>query len=134
MFVPEGDAQKELRQFFEAESMDHAIQMAEDLYKDGDVQLIEEYPLSPTWEQRHFNAIAKEIRELFPNEDGPSNKTANMVRRGAYAALALSLAHRFRKDNPKFDVMKFLGACSPDNERFPITELWEDEKDEGTDG
>jgi hypothetical protein len=50
-----------------------------------------------------------------------------MARRGVLSALALSLAHRFKDDNDSFDVMKFLTACSPDNDRFPITELWEDE-------
>lgn len=88
------------------------------------------------WSAQHYNAIAKEIRELFPTYDpsealyGQSanqHKEGNMARRGVLSALALSLAHRFKDDNDSFDVMKFLTACSPDNDRFPITELWEDE-------
>jgi hypothetical protein len=93
------------------------------------------------WSAQHYNAIAKEIRELFPTYDSSTDgmyeseesswhvqrKKENMARRGVLSALALSLAHRFKEDNERFDVMKFLTACSPDNDRFPITELWEDE-------
>lgn len=99
---------------------------------------------SPQWTALHYNAIAKEIRELFPTYDPVTDrpmtqfekswyadtKHNNMARRGVLAALALSLAHRFQEDNPAFEVMKFLEHCSPDNERFPITELWEDESAE----
>jgi hypothetical protein len=44
----------------------------------------------------------------------------------ALVNLALSFAKRFKEDNPKFDPLKFLDACSPDPDIYPISELWED--------
>lgn len=41
---------------------------------------------------------------------------------------AIEFAAEFAKDNPMFDVARFLDACSPDPERFPISELWEGDK------
>jgi hypothetical protein len=38
--------------------------------------------------------------------------------------MALVLAKRFEKDNPLFDPIAFLDACSPDVERYPLSELW----------
>lgn len=81
----------------------------------------------PKWSAQHYNALAKEIRDLFPVTLGTSPHDSNMIRRGVLAALAMSLAHRFEKDNKGFDPIKFLHACSPDNDNFPITELWNDE-------
>lgn len=89
----------------------------------------------PTFTEYHANVIAKEIRELFPTYD-PQNeamvgaKSINMAQRGILSALALSLAHRFKEEHPNVDYMRFLEHCSPDNDRFPITELWEEEDEE----
>lgn len=98
----------------------------------------------PTFTEYHANVIAKEIRELFPGYDpiidraDPKSEStwysqqheANMARRGTLSALALSLAHRFKEEHPNVDYMRFLEHCSPDNDRWPITELWEDEDEE----
>jgi len=80
----------------------------------------------PKFTEYHANVIAKEIRQLFPYKDSAGNRVANMVRRGAYAAVALAIAQRI-KDDGIADHMEFLHRCSPDNNRYPLTELWEDD-------
>lgn len=87
----------------------------------------------PTFAEYHANVIAKEIRALFPlpsadmvkpNSQIIKERELDMVRRGVLAALALNLAKRFKKDGLEY--MKFLERCSPDNDLFPITELWDE--------
>lgn len=71
----------------------------------------------------HYNILAAQIRKQFPiGNDNPDNE----VVRSTLTGLAITLAHRLSNDNENFDPLKFLGACSPDNELYPITELWED--------
>lgn len=84
------------------------------------------------WTKQHYNAIAKEIRELFPPydagyEQGWDNprKRELMAKRAILTTLAISLATRFLEDNPNFSPLVFLAACSPDTSMFPLSELWE---------
>lgn len=76
------------------------------------------------WSAQHYNAIAKEIREGFPLNT-PHNRRVAPIERATLTDLALSLARRFSEDNPKFDPERFLDACSPDTDQFPLSELWE---------
>lgn len=75
-----------------------------------------------------YNFVAKRIREQFPTDK--SNRYVLKVMRGQLCDLALECAQGFLRDNPRFDPQKFLNACSPDTDRFPISELWEDENNE----
>lgn len=92
------------------------------------------------WSQRHYNAIAHDIRELFPL-DPPSGtisladyvgiKLQNQHQRATLVALAISFAARFMQDSDEaeeggaFDPIKFLDACSPNTDLYPLSELWE---------
>ena len=62
----------------------------------------------------HYNIIAKVIRDEY---------TRSPV--GINHKLLLSLAAELKSDNPRFDPIKFLDACSPDPDVFPFSELWE---------
>ena len=82
----------------------------------------------------HHNTIAKEIREHFPIDDIASfdwssevKRKENMIARGVLGDLALSFAKRFKQDNNRFNPIKFLDACSPDTDLYPLSELWEDD-------
>lgn len=93
------------------------------------------------WSQKHYNAIASEIRELFPSgssnwehlnaEDHRRDRIEVLAQRGILSALALSLAVRFKQDSDEaerggpFDPIKFLDACSPDVDLYRLSELWE---------
>lgn len=46
--------------------------------------------------------------------------------RAATVDLALEFAKYFEGDNDRFDALKFLDACSPDVDMYPLSELWED--------
>lgn len=88
---------------------------------------------STKWQAQHYNAIAKEIREIFPTDEIPvyssevaKIRAANMERRTVLTMLAISLARRFANDNQSFRPLKFLDACSPDTDAFPLSELWEE--------
>jgi hypothetical protein len=75
------------------------------------------------WHAAHYNALAKEIRLLYPVDD---NRVAANIKRRTLEDLALNLAVRFEKDNELFKPVKFLDACSPDDELYPLGVLWED--------
>jgi len=88
----------------------------------------------------HYNIIAKELREQFPTYDPKGSdewardtRRENMVRRGVIASIALGLTHRFKDDNDKFDPIRFLDACSPNTDLYPMSELWEDEDEDEDD-
>lgn len=72
-----------------------------------------------------YNFVAKRIREQFPM--GTDNTKEIRVMRGQLCELALSCARGFLRDNPRFDPVEFLDACSPDPQKYPISELWENE-------
>jgi len=46
--------------------------------------------------------------------------------RNALIAMALSVALRLKMDNSRFDAPKWLDACSPNPEVYPISELWDE--------
>lgn len=73
-----------------------------------------------------YNFVAKRIREDFPTDKENEISILVWVKRGTLVELALRCAYGFLQDNPGFDVMRFLDKCSPDPERYPITELWDD--------
>lgn len=92
------------------------------------------------WSQKHYNAIAHDIRELFPidpvdaflsQDEFKRERDKNMIKRGTLTALALSLAVRFKQDSDEaeqglpFNPIKFMDACSPDTDLYPLSELWE---------
>jgi hypothetical protein len=80
---------------------------------------------------QHYNAIAKDIRtelaivmsEVTVWWDG---ETKNLKGTDALVKLALRFAMRFHKDNEEFEPLKFLDACSPNAELYPLSELWDD--------
>lgn len=87
------------------------------------------------WTQKHFNALAMEIRKRLEAALSFHNNWSNLRGyddKGRYYAtealvvLAINLAKRFEKDNPRFDPIRFLDACSPDTDLYPLSELWED--------
>lgn len=90
----------------------------------------------PKFTAMHYNAIAKEIREVFPTmwADSDPEPTMSMARQQKHLAqveratltnFALNLAKRFKEDNPNFDPHRFLDACSPNTDLYPLSELWE---------
>lgn len=70
------------------------------------------------WSAYHYNALAKEIRELLEVYD------VGKAQFHAIVALAINLAKRFQEDNPRFDPVKFLNQCSPDVKLYPLGKLW----------
>lgn len=88
-----------------------------------------------TFHVAHYNAIAKEIRGIFPAKEperpdsvaGRKMHELNLIERGILTILALNLCKRFQADNPAFDPIKFLDACSPNTDLYPLSELWENE-------
>jgi hypothetical protein len=90
------------------------------------------------WSTLHADALAKEIREIFPVAWGEHDRLeipmslamrdkANL-QRATLSTLAINLAKRFKEDNELFDPVKFLNACSPDVELYPLAELWEEDE------
>jgi len=69
-----------------------------------------------------YNLVAKKIRDQFPTT---SNDHLQVVMRGLLCELAIDFADSFKRDNPeRFDPIRFLNACSPDVDLYPISELW----------
>ena len=74
------------------------------------------------------NLVAARIREQFPTGSIFSDKKQReqeMIERSILAQLAIKFAESFSKDNPNFDPLKFMDACSPDTVNYPLSELWE---------
>lgn len=54
-------------------------------------------------------------------------KAELLAERTALTRLALSFAHRFNDKNiPFFDPLRFLDACSPNTDLYPLSEMWEE--------
>lgn len=71
----------------------------------------------PKFNAQHYNAIAKEIRELWEElkpTDSEYVTTYIAGNNGTLASLILNLVKRFTEDNPNFDPMKFLKASVPE--------------------
>jgi hypothetical protein len=75
---------------------------------------------------KDYNFTAKRFRENFPVEYDESTKQDVMTKRHILAVLMLDFAEHYLKDNPMFLPLKYLDACSPDVDLFPLSELWED--------
>lgn len=78
----------------------------------------------------HYNIVAASIRatyEILVNK--PVETKWEIDLRVAQASpiyeMMLQLCERFLKDNPNFDAVKFLDACSPNEDQFPFSELWD---------
>lgn len=75
----------------------------------------------------HYNFVAKRLRENFPGvHDYGDSRAEYLSVSDAFVRLALAFARKFKEDNPRFDPLKFLDACSPDPEQLPFSEHWED--------
>ena len=79
------------------------------------------------WDQRHYNAVAKELREQFVESD-EFNAVRRRAVRDQLVRLSFRFARRFKKDNPDFDVLRWLDQCSPNPDLYPFSELWEDDE------
>lgn len=91
--------------------------------------------MQPKFTAKDYNFVAKRIREHFPiwleGEDSDwfrQQRDKIMLQRGVLTDLAIEFAKSYKKDNERFDPIHFLDACSPDVDRFPLSELWEDDK------
>jgi hypothetical protein len=84
-------------------------------------------PTEPKFHAMFYNFVAKRIRENFdlgwPGETGVQ-RVISTANRAVLSDLAMDFAKRFADDNPAFDPIKFLDACSPDSELYPMGELW----------
>jgi hypothetical protein len=84
--------------------------------------------------QQHYNFLAKRFRENLGPYFNPSdyeergeNAQTMLSIRTAMVVLVIDLAKHFKEDNPRFDTLMFLDACSPDPEVYPFSELVEGE-------
>lgn len=91
----------------------------------------------PKFQRQHYTALAKDIREelaeRIERRNGYSIDKADYGLRkeetaaiSAIVNLTLKFARRFEEDNSEFEPLTFLHACSPDNDLYPLTELWEE--------
>lgn len=89
----------------------------------------------PKFHAAIYNMVAKVIREEYakltiPNDSHLTKEqvTKRVTQAYPFYGLMLNFCSRFLIDNPEnFDPIKFLDQCSPDEERFPFSELWESE-------
>lgn len=93
--------------------------------------------VNKVWSKQHYNALAKEIRQMYSEvngdySDSPGEEMLAFAARHTLEEIALRLAKRFKKDSDEatagwgFDPIKFLDACSPNTDLYPLSELWED--------
>lgn len=84
-------------------------------------------PYEPKFHRLHYNLVAKRLRNHYPTEEVSALlKPIQNVQRRVIEDIALEFADRFWEDNIEFDAERFLDQCSPDPERFPFSELWEE--------
>ena len=86
---------------------------------------------NPKFHKLHYNFVAKRIKEQW--DMGGDADTAVMrlmaqTNRAVLGDLAVSFARAFKKDNEAFDPLKFLDACVPDSDLYPLSEVWESEQ------
>jgi hypothetical protein len=70
----------------------------------------------------HYNIIAGQFKKALDRFLGHKDTSAESA---TLVDLALSMAKRFALDNDQFDPVRFLDACSPDTQLYPLSELWE---------
>lgn len=90
--------------------------------------------------RKDYKRIAFILRNRYPREINhlplPTTRLANYlhlrtrVQRRVVEDIALDLAYALKEDNKAFDPIKFLDACSPDPEVYPLSELWDGDNDE----
>lgn len=86
------------------------------------------------FDRQHYNALAKLFRENFPQEIKPEdmvNPLENLnkrIKREQHVLMIVELAEYFVKGDPGFKPLKFLDACSPDTDVYPLSELWDGEE------
>ena len=85
----------------------------------------------PKFHALHYNFVAKRLREAFdmsdPDKFSAVARTIRLANHAVISDLSMAFARKFMEDNPKFDPLKFLDACSPDPELYPFSELWEND-------
>lgn len=79
----------------------------------------------PKFNKKDYNFVAKRFRERFPTDYDVSTKQDVLLQRTMLTVLMLDFAEAYLRDDPKFDPLWFLDACSPDEDVFPLSELWE---------
>ena len=74
----------------------------------------------------HYNVLAKQIRDLYAQTEykRPVDRLHSLIARRTIEVFAVQLAKRLKQDNPLFDPILFLNTCSPDEDRYPLGELW----------
>ena len=91
-------------------------------------------PNAHLFHRGHYSVVAKTIRETYTEliEVPSVEMTMEEVVRYRLAQsqvvydIMLRFVERFVVDNDEFAPLKFLEACSPDNDMFPFTELWDE--------
>jgi hypothetical protein len=81
----------------------------------------------------HYEVIAgqfrRELEPILNSHEHHRERTGETSRylhgqSTALVNLALAMARRLQLDNHDFDPVIFLDKCSPDSERYPISELY----------
>lgn len=75
------------------------------------------------FDRQHYNALAKIMRENFPDED--ADDVSYRHGRTQHVFICMKMANYFKSTDQGFDPIKFLDACSPDVDVYPLSELWE---------
>jgi len=76
----------------------------------------------------HYNVIAGRLRrqlEPYMMADTAGVAPNLLSARVALVDLCLEFAYRLQADNEDFDPHRFLKACSPNPEQFPLETLWD---------
>lgn len=71
----------------------------------------------------HYNILAKRIREELELYYHNTRNNDAQLAAGVLSAFAFSLARRLEQDNPLFDALQFLRACSP-SEKYSLADAW----------
>ena len=85
----------------------------------------------------HYNIIAKRFNEALDPYMSPFSDEALDINseikaiRASIVGLAIDFALRLHADNEDFDPVMFLNACSPNKEKYPLGELWEEVEIDG---
>jgi hypothetical protein len=87
----------------------------------------------PLFHRAHYNIIAAQLKTMageLAGTDDPGENAMAFLAQVTLQEVALRLAKRFAEDNPNFDPLQFLDACSPDSDLYPYSELWEEREEE----
>lgn len=84
---------------------------------------------APLFHRAHYNILANQFKENWPPTTNEYLLGASDDLTASYfilTNLAISMAVRFKKDNPSFDPSAWLNQCSPDPKLLPLGTLWKD--------